>query len=156
MKGLILGVHIVVKTLNLETTRCRLADYVNEIYLSACRTYSTIIFPHLSNQIIFFWRCRCRCRCRRRCLNSLMLGRWRRRQECYKFAYLTMKNSSFAHFARARFKFVHFAAVLILSTTWNELFCDCVDDVSTSFTKRLTLILIQSRIIISRFASQME
>ena len=36
----------------------------------AWRTCSTIIFLHLSNQIIVCWCCRCRCR--RRCLNSLL------------------------------------------------------------------------------------
>ena len=41
-----------------------------------------------------------------------------------------MKNSSFARFARAFFIFWHFVAVLVLSTTWNDLFCSCVDDVS--------------------------
>ena len=41
-----------------------------------------------------------------------------------------MKNSIFARFARAFFIFWHFVDVLVLSTTWNELFCSCVDDVS--------------------------
>ena len=41
-----------------------------------------------------------------------------------------MKNSIFARFARAFFIFWHFADVLVLSTTWNDLFCSCVDDVS--------------------------
>ena len=41
-----------------------------------------------------------------------------------------MKNSSFARFARAFFIFWHFDDVLVLSTTWNELFCSCVDNVS--------------------------
>ena len=53
------------------------------------------------------------------------------RQEHHKFAYLTMKNGSFACFARAFFIFVHLADVLVLSTTWNDLFCSCVDNVST-------------------------
>ena len=48
----------------------------------------------------------------------------------HKFAYLTMKNSIFARFARAFFIFWHFVDVLVLSTTWNEMFCSCVDDVS--------------------------
>ena len=29
-----------------------------------CRTCSTIIFPHSTNQILNLWRWRCRCRCR--------------------------------------------------------------------------------------------
>ena len=35
-----------------------------------------------------------------------------------------MKNN-----ARAFFSFWHFEDVLVLSTTWNDLFCSCVDDV---------------------------
>ena len=56
----------------------------------------------------------------------------RRRQlhKPHKFAYLTMKNSIFARFARAFFIFWHFEDVLVLSMTWNDLFCSCVDDVS--------------------------
>ena len=41
-----------------------------------------------------------------------------------------MKNSIFARFARVFFIFWHFEDVLVLSTTWNDLFCRCVDDVS--------------------------
>ena len=41
-----------------------------------------------------------------------------------------MKNNIFARFARAFFIFWHFVDVLVLSTTWNDLFCSCVDDVS--------------------------
>ena len=37
---------------------------------------------------------------------------------------------NFARFARAFFIFCHFVDVLVLSTTWNDLFCSCVDDVS--------------------------
>ena len=42
-----------------------------------------------------------------------------------------MKNNRFARFARAFFIFGHSADVLVLSTTWNDLFCSCEDDVST-------------------------
>ena len=41
-----------------------------------------------------------------------------------------MKNSIFARFARAFFIFWHFVDVPVLSTTWNDPFCSCVDDVS--------------------------
>ena len=41
-----------------------------------------------------------------------------------------MKKSIFARFARAFFIFWRFEDVLVLSTTWNDLFCSCVDDVS--------------------------
>jgi len=61
---------------------------------------------------------------------ELKQPRRRRRQKPHKFAYLTMKNSIFARFARAFFIFWHFEDVLVLSTTWNDLFCSCVDDVS--------------------------
>ena len=54
-----------------------------------------------------------------------------RQQKPHKFAYLAMKNSIFARFARAVFIFWHFEDVLVLSMTWNDLFCSCVDDVST-------------------------
>ena len=40
-----------------------------------------------------------------------------------------MKNNSFAWFTRACFIFKHFADVLVVSTTWNGLFCSCVEDV---------------------------
>ena len=49
------------KTINFEFSRCPLADNrdVKEFYRSACRSCSTIIFPHSTNQIIVFWRCLC-------------------------------------------------------------------------------------------------
>ena len=50
-----LCVHVVVKTINLEISRSRLADYVKELYASACRTCSTIVFSHSINEIIVFW-----------------------------------------------------------------------------------------------------
>ena len=63
-------------------------------------------------------------------IRELKQPRRRRQQKPYKFAYLTMKNSIFARFARAFFIFWHFEDVLVLSTTWSDLFCSCVDDVS--------------------------
>ena len=57
--------------------------------------------------------------------------RRQRQQERHKFAYLTVKNNRFSRFARAFFIFGHSADVLVLSTTWNDLFCSCEDDVST-------------------------
>ena len=47
-----------------------------------------------------------------------------------KIVYLTMKNNSFARFAQAIFISVHFADVIVLSTKWNDLFCNCGDEVS--------------------------
>ena len=61
---------------------------------------------------------------------ELKQPRRRRQQNPHKFAYLTIENSIFARFARAYFIFWHFEDVLVLSTTWNDLFCSCVDDVS--------------------------
>ena len=49
MKYLLLWVHVVVKTLNLEVPHCRLAVYAKELYSSAYRTCSTTVFPHLTN-----------------------------------------------------------------------------------------------------------
>ena len=56
--------------------------------------------------------------------------RRRQQQERHKFAYLTVRDNSSARFASAVFIFGHFADVFVLSTTWNDLFCICVDDVS--------------------------
>ena len=50
-------------------------------------------------------------------IRELKQPRRRRQQERHKFAYLTMKNSTFARFARAVFIFGHLADVLDLSTT---------------------------------------
>ena len=70
-------------TLNLEISRCHLRDYVKELYSSACRTCSTIIFLHSTNQIIFSFffcccRCPCPCPCHCPCLNSLIKEKRRR------------------------------------------------------------------------------
>jgi len=72
-----------------------------------------------------------------------------------------MKSNSFACFACALFIFGHFADVLVLSTTWNDLFCSCVDDVSIwqmfnfFFFSSDTLVpmLLNSRILNTHFAS---
>lgn len=63
---------------------------------------------------------------------ALKKPRRRRRQERHKFTNLTMKNSCFLRFVRAIFIFVHFAFVLILSTTRNHLLRRCVD-LTTNF-----------------------
>ena len=74
-----------------------------------------------------------------------------------------MKNNIFARFARAFFIFWHFVDVLVLSTTWNDLFCSCVDDVSTwwqmfnfvfLFPKRR--FQLNSRIVRTHFSSIMS
>ena len=63
-------------------------------------------------------------------IRELKQPRRRRQQKPRKFAYLTMKNSISARFARAFVVFWHFEDVLVLSTTWNDLFCSCEDDTS--------------------------
>ena len=88
--------------------------------------------------------------------------RRRRQQKLHKFAYLTMKNSIFARFARAFLIFWHFVDVLVLSTTWNDLFCSCVDDVSI-WWQMLNFVLLcpkrwfqfNSRIVRTHFSSIM-
>ena len=42
----------------MNISRRLLADYVNKLHQKACRTCSTIIFPHSANQVIDLWRCR--------------------------------------------------------------------------------------------------
>ena len=51
---------------NIKILRRLLADYVKRLYHKACRTCSTIIFLHSTNQIIDLWW-----RCRRQILGSL-------------------------------------------------------------------------------------
>ena len=64
----------------------------------------------------------------KRPIRELKQPRRRRQQKPHKFAYLTMKNRIFARFARAFLIFWHFKYALVLSTTWNDLFCSWVDD----------------------------
>ena len=68
-------------------------------------------------------------------VNENALGQWyrelkqprgQRKRKPHKFAYLTMKSRIFARFARAFVIFWHFVDVLVLSMTWNDLFCSCV------------------------------
>ena len=87
-------------------------DYM-ELLLSLCRTCITLIFPRSTNQI-----------------RELKQPRRRPQQQRRQSTYLTMKNSSFARFARAFFIFGDLPDVLVLSTTWNYLFGSCVNDVN--------------------------
>ena len=52
----------------MKISRSRLADYVKALHQKACRTCSTVIFLHSTNQIVDLWRCRWLCR--RQILNS--------------------------------------------------------------------------------------
>ena len=70
----------VVRTHRMKISRRYLADYVKTLHRKACRTCSTIIFCHSTNQIINLWRCRCRC-----CLhflNSLIVRLGRSLRPC--------------------------------------------------------------------------
>ena len=53
MKDLLLCVHVVIETLNLEiSARCHLPDHVKELYERVCRACSMIIYFLSTNQII--------------------------------------------------------------------------------------------------------
>jgi len=71
-------------------------------------------------------------------VDSWKLNRERKRtrrggqHECHKFAYLTMRNSSFARFSRAFLISVHFVAAKSRpADDMKYLFCRCVNDVNT-------------------------
>ena len=94
---------------------------------------------------------------------ELQQPRRRRQQKPHKFAYLTMKNRIFARFARAFFLFRHIVDALVLSTTWNDQFCRCVDDVSVwcqmfnfVFSCPKRLFQFNSRIVRTHFSSIMS
>ena len=95
-------------------------------------------------------------------IRELTQPRRGRQQGRHKFAYLIVKNNSCARFARAVF-FWHFADVLVLSATWNDLFCSCVDDV-TIWWQMLNFVFLSmkrwfqsnSRIVRTHFASVMS
>jgi len=55
MKGLLLLALVVVRTSKMRISRPRLADYIKKLHQKACRTWSTIIFPHSTNEIIDFY-----------------------------------------------------------------------------------------------------
>ena len=73
-----------------------------------------------------------------------------------------MKNNSLARFARALFIFGHFADVVGLCTTWNELFSGCVGDVNIwwqmfnfTFLPLKRLFQFKTKIFSTHFASVM-
>ena len=66
-------------------------------------------------------------------IRELKQPRRRRQQKPHKFAYVTMANSIFARVEGAFSIFWYFEDVLVLSTTWNDLFYSCVDDVGISW-----------------------
>ena len=74
MEDLLLRARVVVRISKLYILRRRLADYAEKLHRKACRTCSTIIFPHLTNQIVDLRRCRWPCQSQ--FLNSLLV-QWR-------------------------------------------------------------------------------
>ena len=88
-------------------------------------------------------------------MRKLKQPRRQRQQERDKFAYLTMKNNTFARSAR-----VFMAGVLVLST-WNDQFCIFVDEVSKCSIMSSYLRIkkhwfqFNSRIVRTHFASLM-
>ena len=50
------------KTVNEVISRCCFAEDGTDLFISACRTCSTLIFTRSTNQILNLWRCRCRSR----------------------------------------------------------------------------------------------
>ena len=71
-KDLRLSARVVIRTSTLTILWRRFADNVNKMQQRACRTCSTVIFPHPTNHGIDLWRC-CS-RGSRRFLNSLLLN----------------------------------------------------------------------------------
>ena len=100
----------------------RLADYVKTLHQKACRTYSTIIYLHSTNQIIDLSRCRWHCRCQ--ILNSLIGGLARTKatatttQENSDLIGWTRKNNRAARVARTLEQFFD---VVCQMTAWNSV-----------------------------------
>ena len=98
----------------------RLADYVKTLHQKACRSCSTIIFLHSTNQIIDLSRCRWRCR--RQILNSPIGGLARTKatatttQENSDLIGWTKKNNRAARVARTLEQFFD---VVCQMTAWN-------------------------------------
>ena len=53
--------QVVIKTLTLLLLRCCFAENSTDLFISACCTCSTLIFPQSTNQILNLCPCRCRC-----------------------------------------------------------------------------------------------
>ena len=92
---------------------------------------------------------------------GLKQPRRRRQQKPHKFAHLTIK-TVFLHALHVHFSFFDiFLDVLVLSTTWNDLFCSCVGNVSVWWqTFNFVLFperwfLFNSRIVRTHFSSIM-
>ena len=79
-------------------SRCCFADDGTDLLISVCRTCSTLVFRHSTNQILNLWRscCGCHPRCQSSLIREFKQSRRRGRQEHYTFAYFTMKSNTFA------------------------------------------------------------
>ena len=53
--------QVVIKTLTLLLLRCCFAENSTDLFISACCTCSTLIFPQSTNQTLNLCPCRCRC-----------------------------------------------------------------------------------------------
>ena len=54
--------QVVIKTVNEVISRCCFAEDGMDLFISACRACSTLIFTRSTNEILNLWRCRCRSR----------------------------------------------------------------------------------------------
>ena len=92
----LLWARVVVRTSNMKVSPLRLADYVKRLRQKAC---STIIFPHLTNQISVFWRCLCR---------QTKMSKWKthvrrvpQAQKSLSFSSLNMQNCAYKLYERS-------------------------------------------------------
>ena len=74
-------------------SRCCFADDGTDLFISVCRTCSTLVFLHSTNQILNLWRscCGCHPRCQSSLIREFKQPRRRQRQEHHTFAYFTIK-----------------------------------------------------------------
>ena len=125
MKDLLLRAPVVVRTSNMKIPRCRLANYVKTLHQKACRTCSTIIFLHSTNQIIDLWRCRWRCR--RQILNSLITSTlaWLPKDvfpKCSQGLTLVNRQEPVSPFCRKSCHlYIHFSSYLLLGERSTKL-----------------------------------
>ena len=88
-----LGAQVVIKTVNMVISRCCFVGDSTDLFLNACRTYSTLIFPHCdsTNQILNLWRCRFRSL--RWCESSLLDHRWHQNKSSNRSKLSTNRNA---------------------------------------------------------------
>ena len=123
------------KTLNLDITRCRLADCHITVTVSKCVPHVQHDYFSSFNQSDHYFLASSL-----PLLPSLLdkigsLNNHHHHDDGDKnvtnlHIWQWKTKYSFARLASAIFIFVHFATVLVFSRTWNDLLCSCVDDVS--------------------------